>query len=191
MNMNNLTTLTTKVLIIFCLATASGLAGADDRNFSRNGYTPIDKFESTLGNFRGANRGYEILYRDSSRRRWQLAPGAATAIGDGWVLGTDRHRGGFGIYRWNGRDWSRMPGTAVRIGGSYQQPWVINELGVQYTWNGYDWRQQPVSRSYGRDNYERSFRQDDQRGRDQDNDRDDRDNDRDRRDNDRRDRDYR
>ena len=68
-----------------------------------------------------------------------MAPGSATAVGDGWVIGTDRRGGGYGIYRWSGRGWNRVAGGAVDIGGSYEQPWVINNRGEQFYWNGYDW----------------------------------------------------
>lgn len=134
-------TLAIKILVLLCLATGSGLTIAGERFDTRQGYTTIGNPEWRLGSFRGGVRGYEILYRTSRGNRWQIAPGAAMAIGDGWVLGTDRLKGGYGIYRWNGRGWSRMPGAAVRIGGSYRQPWVINDRGIRYVWNGYDWRQ--------------------------------------------------
>jgi len=82
------------------------------------------------------------------------------AVGDGWVLGTDRHTGGYGIYRWNGFSWSRMPGAAVRIGGSYRQPWVINDSGTRYVWNGYEWRVDRNTRYDGRDRDDRRYRRD-------------------------------
>ena len=77
--------------------------------------------------------GYAIYHR--GRR----VPGAGIEIGDGWVIGTKRESGGFAIYRWNGRGWDQAPGGAVRIGGTYRQPWVINNRGQRYIWNGYDW----------------------------------------------------
>src|SRR5687767_5894726 len=95
--------LTSKLLLLFCLATASGVASADDRFDLRPGFLGVS-LEWRLGDAR-RNGGYEILYRDSGRDRWRAAPGYAVAIGDGWVLGTDRHRGGYGIYRWNGHSW--------------------------------------------------------------------------------------
>jgi len=131
----------TKLLLLFCLALSSTLAVADSRYEPRYNDSVIGSGSWRLGSFRGGIRGYEILYRAPGRNRWQLAPGTAMAIGDGWVLGTDRHNGGYGIYRWNGYGWNRMPGTAVEIGGSYQRPWVVNDRGIRYDWNGYDWRQ--------------------------------------------------
>lgn len=74
-------------------------------------------------------------------RGWQRVQGSAIDVGDGWVIGTDRRNGGFGIYRWNGRRFDRMPGGAVEIGGSYERPWVINNRGERFEWTGHDWRE--------------------------------------------------
>ena len=76
-----------------------------------------------------------------TERGWQRVQGSAIAIADGWVIGTDRRDGGYGIYRWNGRSFNRMPGAAVDIGGSYERPWVINNRGEQFEWTGRDWRE--------------------------------------------------
>ncbi|HWK55173.1 MAG TPA: hypothetical protein VNR18_12430 [Hyphomicrobiales bacterium] len=133
--------------LMFCLALLACSANADTRFGPSHGFGFADggAIEWRLGDFRNHLQGHEILYRTPGSKRWQVAPGAATALSNGWVLGTDRHRGGYGIYRWNGRGWSRMPGTAVRIGGSYRQPWVVNDSGIRYTWNGYEWRQDSAS----------------------------------------------
>jgi hypothetical protein len=49
------------------------------------------------------------------------------ANGSVWVVGTNRVVGGYGIYHWNGRGWTPMPGGAVAISvGSAGRPWVIN-----------------------------------------------------------------
>jgi hypothetical protein len=173
--------LTHNFLLLLCLATTPVLANADDRFDARYSMPVAGNGEWRLGEFRGDRRGYEILYRAPGRNRWQVAPGGAIAVGDGWVLGTDRHTGGYGIYRWNGRDWSRMPGTGVRIGGSYRQPWVINDRGDRYSWNGYEWRLDRNDRFDDRDRDDRRYRRDDrdERGwRDRDNNRNRRNNDR-------------
>lgn len=81
-----------------------------------------------------------------THRGWQRVQGSATAVADGWVLGTDRRHGGYGIYRWNGRSFDRMPGAAVQIGGSYEHPWVSNNRGERFEWTGRDWRE---VRGYG------------------------------------------
>lgn len=84
---------------------------------------------------------YQRIYL-RTHRGWRQVEGTAMAVGDGWVIGTDRRPGGFGIYRWNGYRFERMPGAAVRIGGSYAYPWVINDRGQRFEWTGYDW--QPI-----------------------------------------------
>ena len=139
--MNHWNKRVTKVLLSGCLVLATAWAQADDRINVRIGWSSPGGLEWQLGQALGWNRGHEILYRNRGSGRWYVAPGAATALGDGWVLGNDWQRGGWGIYRWNGRDWNRMPGAAVRIGGSYRSPWVINDRGVRYEWNGNDWRE--------------------------------------------------
>lgn len=80
-------------------------------------------------------------------RGWQRVQGSAIDVGDGWVIGTDRRNGGYGIYRWNGRRFDRMPGGAVEIGGSYERPWVINNRGERFEWTGHDWREVRGGRS--------------------------------------------
>ena len=67
-------------------------------------------------------------------------PGTAEDVGEGWIISTESagpH--GNGIRRWNGLDWENMPGAAVRIGGTYLQPWVVNSNGNIYRWTGSDW----------------------------------------------------
>ncbi|MFM1896738.1 MAG: hypothetical protein RLZZ385_1812 [Pseudomonadota bacterium] len=70
---------------------------------------------------------------------WRRVEGSAIDVADGWVIGTDRQHGGYGIYRWNGYRFERAPGAGVKIGGSYDRPWVINDRGQRFEWNGYDW----------------------------------------------------
>ena len=91
-------------------------------------------------------------------RGWQRVQGSAIAVADGWVIGTDRRNGGYGIYRWNGRRFDRMPGGAVDIGGSYERPWVINNRGERFEWTGRDWREVrvygPIRNSRNEDRYD-------------------------------------
>ncbi|HHX83534.1 MAG TPA: hypothetical protein GX696_11215 [Pseudomonadaceae bacterium] len=130
------------MLALCCLVVAPFVVQADDRFNNRSGsWASVDRLQWQLGKALGWNRGYQILYRNSGSARWQLAPGTARAVADGWVLGNDRAQGGYSIYRWNGHGWSRMPGAATRIGGSYHAPWVINDRGVRYEWTGRDWRE--------------------------------------------------
>lgn len=107
----------------------------------------------------------QIFHRTD--RGWQRVPGSAIDVGDGWVIGTDRRNGGFGIYRWNGRRFDRMPGGAVEIGGSYERPWVINNRGERFEWTGRDWRE---VRGYGSPRGERRDERDSDRRYDRDDD---------------------
>lgn len=108
--------------------------------------------------------GTNIYFRYPGDHDWRRAPGSAHDVGDGWVIGTDRRNGGYGIYRWSGNGWQRMPGAAVEIGGSYNNPWVINDRGERFAWTGYEWREELRDRNYRRDNdWDRDDRYDDRR----------------------------
>jgi hypothetical protein len=110
--------------------------------------------------WRGGN-GRDIWYRNPGEHDWRRAPGSAREVADGWVIGTDRRNGGYSIYRWDGRKWHRMPGSGVRIGGGYYNPWVINDRGERFSWNGYGWAQEPnFDRRNTRDNGRRDDRRD-------------------------------
>lgn len=153
-----------KVLVLAAVTALPALAIADhddDRRWSGNSME-----------WRGG-RGTDIYFRYPGDRDWRRAPGSAYDVGDGWVIGTDRRNGGYGIYRWNGNNWSRMPGAAVEIGGSYNNPWVVNDRGERFAWTGNAWREEY-----------RGYRNDRDRGwNDRDRRRDDRDWDDDRHDN--------
>lgn len=129
-----------QILLLAGLAEQPLLANADDDDRNRRSWSGADALDWRLGAGRG-DYGQEIFYRVPGDRRWHRAPGRATDLSDGWVLGTDRRNGGYGIYRWNGRDWQRMPGAGVDIGGSFQNPWVVNERGERFVWSGYQWRE--------------------------------------------------
>ncbi len=121
------TALTRTLLMAACLLGFAANAGASDRDHDWDGGWKL-----------GHGHDHYGIYRFDGRS-WRRMPGSATAVGDGWVIGTDRRGGGYGIYRWSGRGWNRVAGGAVDIGGSYEQPWVINNRGEQFYWNGYDW----------------------------------------------------
>jgi hypothetical protein len=87
---------------------------------------------------------------------WQQLPGAAVDIGVGgpnntaWVIGTNAEGGGYGIYRWNGGNWDKIPGSAVRIDVDPKgNAWVINAQGAIYRYNGSAWEQMPGSAKGG------------------------------------------
>jgi len=74
-----------------------------------------------------------------------LSLGAHARDGDsngGWRLGHGHDH--YGIYRWDGWNWRRMPGTATDVGDG----WVIGTdrrsggYGI-YRWSGRDWRRVP------------------------------------------------
>jgi hypothetical protein len=129
---------TLSLLLLTSLTLQPLVAVADHDEQNRRNWADSNALEWRLGS--GRRDGHTIFYREAGARQWYRAPGAAVAVGDGWVLGTDRRNGGYGIYRWNGDDWQRMPGAAVDIGGSFHSPWVINDRGQHYRWTGDDWR---------------------------------------------------
>jgi hypothetical protein len=65
---------------------------------------------------------------------WDLVPGWAIDVGDGWVIGHAQTGGGNQIFRWNGQGWDLMPGGAVRIGGTYSAPWIVNSKKQIFRW---------------------------------------------------------
>ena len=66
---------------------------------------------------------------------WDLVSGWAVDVGDGWVIGHAQSGGGNQIFRWNGQGWDLMPGGAVRIGGTYSSPWIVNSSKQIFRWN--------------------------------------------------------
>lgn len=83
---------------------------------------------------------------------WQQLPGLARDIGIGangavWVVGITPTAGGFTLHRWDGRNWSVVPGGAVRIDVDPRgNPWVVNDRGeiLRRTPNGV-WQRLPGS----------------------------------------------
>ncbi len=74
---------------------------------------------------------------------WIAVPGTASDVANGWITGTNPVYGGYGIFRWDGSKWIQMPGGALRIGGSYNNPWVINIFQQIFRWDGLKWIQLP------------------------------------------------
>jgi hypothetical protein len=78
---------------------------------------------------------------------WERLPGAAKDIGIGadnsvWVIGTNSVQGGYGIYRWEGKNWRRIDGGAVRIDVDPRgNPWVVNSYDNIYRRVGDRWEQ--------------------------------------------------
>lgn len=65
-------------------------------------------------------------------------PGAAYDVGASktgavWVIGTNHAGwGGYGIYKWNGSNWTNVPGAAMRVCVSGNSPWVVNARHMIY-----------------------------------------------------------
>jgi hypothetical protein len=91
----------------------------------------------------------EIYRRE--RNQWQQLPGSATDVGAGsqgdvCIIGKNPVPGGFGIYRWTGRDWASVDGGAVRIDVDGRgNPWIVNAEGVIYRRDRNQWQQLPGS----------------------------------------------
>ena len=93
------------------------------------------------------NSNGDIFYHDFS---WHKMPGAAHDIGASsannlWVIGTTPTAGGYQIFRWDGGQWERVDGGAVRIAVDPQgRPWVVNNNGDIFRLTGDNqWQQMP------------------------------------------------
>jgi len=132
-----------KVLAILLMACSllTGLAWAEMVIHLRNGQTvrlpynrgDVARIEYTDqqtggqhagGTVSGAGAPWVVNSEGGIYRRtggsWQRMPGLAKDIGCGadgsvWVIGTDGTGGGYGIYHWNGANWTRVDGGAVGI----------------------------------------------------------------------------
>jgi hypothetical protein len=75
-------------------------------------------------------------------KTWTHAPGKnATDVGDGWIISNETTPGGKKIYRWNfkTKTWVNIPGGAVRIGGTYSSPWIVNDGGAVFEYVDNKW----------------------------------------------------
>ncbi len=59
-----------------------------------------------------------------------------------YIIGFTAEAGGFGIYKWNGSDWTKLNGAATRITvDNTGTPWVVNSSGNIFRRNGNSWSQ--------------------------------------------------
>jgi hypothetical protein len=77
-----------------------------------------------------------IIFR-RARDRWEQLPGSARDISvtddeTAWIIGTEATQGGYSIYRWNGRDWSRVDGGGMQISVGGGRVWLVNSSGYVY-----------------------------------------------------------
>ena len=91
----------------------------------------------------------DYIYRYNGKS-WQKMSGRAKDIGIGadgsvWVIGTNVEGGGFGIYKFNGKNgWKKVAGSAVRIAvGPNGKPWVVNKNDHIYKYHGSGWTKLP------------------------------------------------
>ncbi|NIJ55512.1 M57 family metalloprotease [Dyadobacter arcticus] len=81
---------------------------------------------------------------------WVQFPGSATDFAvsangrNGYAIGQDAMPGGYGIYKWSGSSWDRLPGAAAKVAVTPEGvPWVVNTSGTIYRFNGSLWEQYP------------------------------------------------
>jgi len=78
-----------------------------------------------------------------------MLPGRAYDIGVGasgqmWVIGRNAEAGGWGIYRWSGKAYNKIPGSALRISIDKDgNAWVVNKYKQIYFYNGSRWIRKP------------------------------------------------
>src|SRR5690606_9069946 len=74
---------------------------------------------------------------------WTQLPGAANDIGAGgevWVVGANRMPGGYGIWRWDGRQWQSVAGGGMRLDvGARGDAWLVDEAGRVLSWRAGRW----------------------------------------------------
>lgn len=92
-----------------------------------------------------------IAQRNGSIGKWNVVhehwdgfPGKkALDVAEGWIISNepDGAAGNYKIYRYNiySKTWEDMKGSALRIGGNYDHPWVVQANGDVYQFNGTGW----------------------------------------------------
>jgi len=87
----------------------------------------------------------EIFKREADN--WRLMPGRANDIGIGgdgsvWIIGTNIcGDGGFGIWKWTGKDWMTFDGAALKIDVDKNgDPWVVNTYGDIFKRENSSWK---------------------------------------------------
>lgn len=92
-----------------------------------------------------------IIASSAGAAEWQQIQGNAQDIGVGadgsvWIVGTDKNKDGFSIFRWTGIGWEKTPGEVVNISvGSIDHVWVLNKKNQIYRRTGNKWQQIPGS----------------------------------------------
>jgi hypothetical protein len=86
----------------------------------------------------GDVRALQSLYWGSVWSDRKIAAHDVSVGTDGcvWIIGASAFGAGFQIFRWNGRAWHLLPGSAVRIGAaSTTAAWCVNSAGAVFEWS--------------------------------------------------------
>jgi hypothetical protein len=74
------------------------------------------------------------IWRGIGGNSFEQLPGLANDIGIGsdgsvYIIGTDAMPGGYGIYKWNGSNWTKINGAGEQISaGSQGIPWMVDSF---------------------------------------------------------------
>jgi hypothetical protein len=118
----------------------------DSYAFSKNGNATITRLNGTTFTSQRTNLSaadlvsINIMYPPG----WKLLTGAANDIGASagatYVIGATAESGGYGIYKWTGSDWTKIPGGAIRVDVENNgNPWVVNSVGQIFRRDGSSW----------------------------------------------------
>ena len=119
-----------------------------ERNWHKIGGSARQVDTDGAGNAWVTNKHARIFRHDG--QKWNLIGGRAWDVGvneagQAWVIGTNREGGGFGIYKYHGRNrWRKIPGSAVRIAvGPDGNAWVVNRQRNIFQYTGRRWVRLP------------------------------------------------
>lgn len=60
-----------------------------------------------------------------------------------WVIGTNAEAGGYGIYRWSGKSFQKIPGSGLKISVDGKgNAWIVNKKKEIHAYNGTKWLKQ-------------------------------------------------
>jgi hypothetical protein len=61
-----------------------------------------------------------------------------------WVIGTNKEGGGFGVYKWLGKRYQKVNGSALQISvDAAGNPWLVNNAKAIYKHDGKRWLRRP------------------------------------------------
>jgi len=95
-------------------------------------------------------KGFIYKY-NATTGKFEAMPDQATDIAIGadgsiWKIGINKTGNDYDIYKWNGANWTNVPGAAVRIAVDPSgKAWVVNSVGTVYSYEIAGWTQRPGS----------------------------------------------